>query len=198
MAPCTYSFPVATAEEFVLLSGILEGVGVTAYLGAAAFIADKFALTAGGSIVTIEARHSSLIRAARGQDPLPQPFDVPLGFNEVFSLASAFIKACPASNPPLPFKAFPGLALVDAPATIKSGDKIKLVPAAQVDPKDLNVAFITLTGPLFAQTVYNGGRFEVVVPAGVNGQSYAVLVKGHEKVCDDTTVAGPVIVEISN
>jgi len=36
------------------------------------------------------------------------------------------------------------------------------------------------------------------VPAGVNGQSYAVLVKGREKVSDETIVAGPAIIEISN
>jgi hypothetical protein len=40
-------------------------------------------------------------------------FSQPLDPNSVFSLASQFIVSCPPSNPPLPFSAFPSLA-VDA------------------------------------------------------------------------------------
>ncbi|KAG0638738.1 hypothetical protein HOY80DRAFT_1022984 [Tuber brumale] len=207
--PCIYSFPVTTPEEFVLVSGVLEGVGVTAYLGAAASIADKVLLTAGGSIVTVEARHSSLIRAAQNQNPVPQPFDVPLDFNQVFSLASQFIVSCPPENPPLPFKAFPTLSLVNnnvggGEYVIKAGSKISLAPGVKTQRDGLSVAFLTLAGPIFVDAVFVDGhedafgRFEVVVPAGVNGQSYAVLVNGKVKVSDETTVAGPVIVEISN
>jgi hypothetical protein len=201
--PCTYAFPVTTVEDFVLVSGVLEGVGVTAYLGAAASIVDKLTLTAAGSILTIEARHSSLIRAAQQQDPIPQAFDVPLGFNEVFSLASQFIVECPSDNPPLPFKAFPKLALAEGVWEIKTGSKIALVPGEKVESEGLSVAFITLAGPVFVDAVFDDaykecGRFEIVVPEGVKGQSYAVLVRGREKVSDETIVAGPVVIEIGN
>ncbi|RPA91837.1 hypothetical protein L873DRAFT_1818744 [Choiromyces venosus 120613-1] len=207
--PCTYSFPVTTPEEFVCVSGVLEGVGVTAYLGAAASIADKLTLTAAGSILTVEARHNSLIRAAQNQNPVPQPFDVPLDFNQVFSLASQFITSCPPENPPLPFKAFPTLSLAKSYVggsghTIKTGTKISLAPGIKTKRDGLSVAFLTVTGPIFVDAVFVDGHldafghFEVVVPAGVNGQSYAVLNNGREKVSDETIVAGPVIVEISN
>lgn len=71
---------------------------------------DKDYLTAAGSILTVEARHTSYIRASLSESPFPSPFDTPLDFNQVYSLASAFITG--GSSPvKLPFMAFPTLTL---------------------------------------------------------------------------------------
>ena len=88
---------------------------------------EKSYLTAAGSILTVEARHSSYIRANIDQVPFPQPFDTPLTLNEVYSLASQFIVSCPQSNPPLPVKAFPKLTLAaNTQMPVKTGDTVVL------------------------------------------------------------------------
>jgi hypothetical protein len=55
----------------------LEPTGVKAYDGAAREITDKLILAAAGSIVNIEARHASIIRALidPNANPAPKPFE---------------------------------------------------------------------------------------------------------------------------
>lgn len=107
----TFAFPSKDAKSFVQLASVLEGVGVSAYLGAAAAIANKSYLTAAGSILTVESRHSSYVRDALKQAPFPKPFDTPLDFNAVYSLAAGFITGFAPGTPALPFKAFPPLTI---------------------------------------------------------------------------------------
>lgn len=111
VAECKYEFGYKDVKTFLATASVLEGVGVSAYLGAAADIMSKTYLTAAGSILTVEARHSSYIRGGLKQVPFAQPFDAPLSINEVYSLASQFIVSCPKDNPALPVKAFPKLVL---------------------------------------------------------------------------------------
>ena len=59
-------------------------------------------------------------------------------------------------------------------------------------------AFITVTGPIFVDATPIDGGFSVVVPKGINGQSYVVLTGCSDAVNDETISAGPAIVEITN
>lgn len=196
VAECTYNFGYTDVKSFLATAAILEGVGVSAYLGAAASILEKTYLTAAGSILTVEARHAAYIRDRVGQEPFPQPFDNPLSLNAVFTLAAQFIVNCPADNPPLPVKAFPVLTASSKDATIKTGSKLLLVAKNFSATGHVFAAFITVTGPVFVEIKWAEGGYEVTVPKGVAGQSYVVLTKDSKTATDDTIVAGPAIVEV--
>ncbi|KAN0104199.1 hypothetical protein V8E51_009944 [Hyaloscypha variabilis] len=93
---------MTTPQEFVTLASVIEGVGVSAYLGAAADITSKAYLTAAGSILVTEALHQSAARGAVGEIPMANVFGTPMGLNAVYTIASGFITACPSSNVALP------------------------------------------------------------------------------------------------
>lgn len=200
MAACNYSFPATDVKSFLALGSILEGVGVSAYLGAAASIMNGTYLTAAGSILTVEARHSAYLRSYLGEAPAGQPFDNPLDFDEVYTLAAPFITSCPSSNGMLPVKAFPTLTAAST-GSVMSGAQVQLMTGSgfdtSMDTSGISAAFVTVTGPVFTPLMSSGGgMFTVTVPSGVSGQSYVVLTKGNTTVTDDTIVAGPAIVEV--
>jgi len=202
VAECTYAFGVTSVQSFLATASILEGVGVSAYLGAAASIASKSYLTAAGSILTVEARHSAYLRQGLRLSPFAQPFDDPLSLDEVYSLAAQFIVSCPSTNVPLPLKAFPILVASSTDVTIKAGSTIMLSTPGYVlttvggSNTPVYGAFITVTGPIFVLATMVTGGFTVTVPTGVYGQSYVVLTGCNTAVTDDTIAAGPAIVEI--
>lgn len=204
VAACKYDFGVKDVSGFVATASVLEGVGVSAYLGAAADIMSKTYLTYAGSILTVEARHSSYIRANLKEKPFAQPFDTPLSLDEVYSLASGFITSCPKSNAPLPVKAFPKLTLEPPKSgAVHAGDEITLLTPNYIlkganGHADIYAAFISVTGPTFVLAKPVHGGFKVKVPEGFAGQSYVVLTSCKDAVNDDTVAAGPAIIEISS
>jgi hypothetical protein len=173
---CKYAFGVTSVASFVATASILEGVGVSAYLGAAASISTKAYLTAAASILTVESRHNAYLRAALKASPFAQPFDAPLDFDEVYTLASAFITSCPANQPAflanLPLKAFTALS-VTGPSPFKTGSTVTLTLAKPYNEnKPLYAAWAAVTGSTFtAATCMGNGKYQVVVPAGFHGQS---------------------------
>ena len=172
---CTYAFGVTSVAQFVATASILEGVGTSAYLGAAKQIANKAYLTAAGSILTIEARHSSYLRASLAESPFPQAQEDPLTPDEVYTLAHSFIVSCPKSNPTFPVRAFPGLT-VTTTGSVASGQVINVetneyVLAPEDTKAKLHAAFITAAGPIWAmlKPAGDGVHFKVTVPSGVYG-----------------------------
>jgi hypothetical protein len=146
-------------------SDLTSSVGVGAYLGAASLISNKDYLTAAGSILTVEARHNTYILGANKGNPIPGAFDTPLGINEVWTIASQFIKSCPASNPALPVKAFPTLAVAGS-AAVTAGETIHV------------------------SGNWNDGTFAVVI-AGLN--TYPVPIVNNQFKFPETSVTGQVL-----
>jgi hypothetical protein len=110
-AACTYKFPHTDPKSFAALSVVLEGVGTSAYLGAAKYIQNKVRsaardrdsmltvltqdyLTVAGAILTPEARHDAWVGSAvNKEEAWNLPYDTPLGLSGVYSLACA--QLCP-------------------------------------------------------------------------------------------------------
>ncbi|RPB27860.1 hypothetical protein L211DRAFT_778559, partial [Terfezia boudieri ATCC MYA-4762] len=59
---CTDNFNIPDAAIMVATAKVLEAVGVSAYLGAAALAKISTILSAAASIVTVESRHQTFIR----------------------------------------------------------------------------------------------------------------------------------------
>ncbi|BFZ56146.1 hypothetical protein PYCC9005_003188 [Savitreella phatthalungensis] len=204
--PCTYNFPYTSPGGFVTLAKALEGVGVSAYLGAAQNITSKAYLTAAAAILTVEARHTAYVRAGLRLSPFPGPFDSPLDFNEVYTLAAQFITGCPAtgaaSSLNLPVKAFPTLSFASSTqATSGASQQFTLGNTANLqNTNGLSVAFISGLNVVYAPAAVSGKTVTVTIPtSGLDGQVYALLTTQStgSTVLDSNIVAGPAIVEIA-
>ncbi|KAG9030651.1 hypothetical protein FRB95_003666 [Tulasnella sp. JGI-2019a] len=189
---CNYNFPYHDPKSFAALSMVLEGVGVSAYLGAAQFIQDKTYLTAAGSILTTESRHAAWVASAVNQvSPWSGAFDIPLDFVQVYSLAALFITDCPSTNPEL-FKPFPTLEVENK--HYNAGDYITLkfnATSANGQPTFLAI-FSSDNMPEFIAIENNKAK----LPKDLEGTSYGVVTTSNSSVTDQNTVAGVAIFEL--
>lgn len=113
---------------------------------------------------------------------------VPLDLNEVFTLAASFIVSCPSTNPALPVTAFPSLTL----GTAKPGATVSVTfNATTPSTTPMFVAFFTGLSQEFAE-IKNG---MVTIPADLLGTVYAVVSTNGTMATDETTVAGPAILQ---
>lgn len=192
VAECTYDFGVTGVKSFVATSQLLEGVGVSAYLGAAQNITNTDYLTAAGSILTTESRHSAWVQSSvQKSDAYGAPYDTPTTFNQTYSLAAPLIKSCPKSNAPLPVVAFPAASI--SPAAPKVGQTVTVT--SEKLKSGQKVAFITGGGVTAFSDIKDG---KVKLPEAVGfGRTYGVIVPGSAKtVTDENTVAGPFAFDI--
>ena len=118
----------------------------------------------------------------------PNACQTPLDLNQVYTIASGFIKSCPASNKLPPVHAFPALSV---PANALPGKHVVLSFTASGD-KQLYAAFLTGTGTVFAKIDMSSKK--VKIPEGLEGSVYVIVTDDESKADDSTTVAGPALV----
>jgi len=196
VAACEYSFPYTDVKSFLTLASILEGVGVSAYLGAAGSIMEKPYLTAAGAILVTEALHQSFTRYSVGEVPMANDLATPLGFNAVYSLAAAFITSCPSTNAALPVMAYPGLT-VDTGTPAAVGVDLMFTTKAAL-PETFFVTYVSGLDIISVEPTMSGDLIMGVIPEGISGQSYAFITTANvTAITDAVVIAGPAIIEVT-
>lgn len=198
--PCQYNFGFTDAKSMVATAGVLENVGVSAYLGAAPIVADPKILSVAGSILTVEARHQSFIRAASGAVAIPQAFDTPLGPKAVFSLAAPFIQSCPQGSN-LALTAFPTLTMTTpppaAPQVLAAGTNLQVQSAASGQATFCGFTNANVPGGT-AFTQFNAAT-GCQLPQNLAGITYMTLTNAAPPsgaLADNIIVAGPMVLSL--
>ncbi|KAL1853294.1 hypothetical protein Plec18170_005290 [Paecilomyces lecythidis] len=199
VAACEYNFPFTDVSSFVSLASVLEGVGVSAYLGGAPVISSKDILAAAGAILVAEGLHQSVIRSALFEVASANIAGTAATPNSIFTIASAFIKSCPESNPPLPFKAFPTLQMAGDQKMAEAGQTATLTvdPSAQLGDQTF-VTFVSGLDTVSVQAEVAEGSVSAVIPPEAQGQTFVMLTnsKISGTVSDGAVVAGPAVMEV--
>ncbi|MCJ1450839.1 hypothetical protein MMC28_001173 [Mycoblastus sanguinarius] len=197
VAACKYDFPYTDAKSFVTLASVLEGVGVSAYLGGAALITSKDYLTVAGSILVTESLHTATQRFNLGEVAPANPYGTPLGLDDVYTLAAAFITSCPSTNAALPVMAFPTLTATQG------------IPAAPGIPFTFSAAgslpgtfFVTFVSGLDITSVtptMEGEMISAMIPDTAMGQTYVLITSmmTNTTVMDSMVLYGPAIIEVT-
>ncbi|KAK4335952.1 Ferritin/ribonucleotide reductase-like protein [Rhodosporidium toruloides NP11] [Rhodotorula toruloides] len=193
---CNYTFPYTDVPSFLGLSQVVEGVGVSAYLGAAGSINDTSYLTAAGSILTVEARHNAFIRYVNAYTPFPQPEDTPQSASNVVTIVTPFFTSCPSGSAPA-IQGHPALNVTSKNFTM--GAELKIAPtnasAVNTNNGQLYCGFASGLAAGFSNWS-NGACMIPTQNISSMGQTYVVLTTG-PSLDDKSTVAGPAIIDLS-
>jgi len=162
---CKFNFDSALVDVATMAATarVVEAVGVSAYLGGATLLTDPVLLAAAGSILTIEARHQTVLNILSGTgSAVPAAFDIGLTPNEVLALASPFISGCDVGIP------------ANTPLTVTNTGPV--APGTALTFKADSINGTIPEDKLFCQMLTGGAPFSIalpfsqcVVPQDING-----------------------------
>jgi hypothetical protein len=191
---CKFDFSSALGDVATMaaVARVVENVGVSAYAGAATLITDQTVLAAAASILTIEARHQSILNVLGGGTAIPSPFDMALSPSSVLALAGGFISGCDLGIP-----ANPALT-VTTKGPVSVGTKLTFTSAGidKAVGQQLSCQMLTGGAPF-------GLSFPIdkcVVPAGIDGPVYIYITNSSQPLqsqlknqCATCITAGPTL-----
>ncbi|KAJ3977415.1 ferritin-like domain-containing protein [Lentinula raphanica] len=163
---CSFNFDSALTDVATMAATarVVENLGVSAYLGAASLLTDPQLLEAAGSILTVEARHQTILNVLSGTGTaIPSAFDLALTPSEVLAVASPFFSGtCDLGLP-----ANPTLTVTNT-GTVSQGTSLTFSSTAinsSVDTSSLFCQMLVGGNPISISLPYS----QCVVPNTVNG-----------------------------
>jgi len=198
---CEFSFDsvLTDVSTMAAVARVVENTGVAAYLGGLNLMTDVVLLDAAATILTVEARHQTILNIASGSGTaIPAAFDIALTPSEVLAIASPFITSC---NADLGITANPTLTITNT-GTVSIGTLLTFS----------STAINSSTSGLFCQMLVGGNPFsiplaieECVVPSGINGPVAIFITSDNQPLLADVhdrassqLIAGPTIAFIDS
>ncbi|KAG1739849.1 ferritin-like domain-containing protein, partial [Suillus paluster] len=197
---CTFNVsPLLTdVTTMVAAARLVENVGVSAYLGALTLINDTVLSTAAATIMTVEARHQTILNLLSGATAIPQAFDVALNPSEILALTGGLISGCNLGIPAnVPLQ-------LNSSGPVQAGAKLNFTSAAlngTIPIEKLSCQF--LAGGL--SVAISQPLAECSVPPNVTGPMFAFVTNSSQPLANNirdaatgTIVAGPTMIFVDN
>ncbi|THH20269.1 hypothetical protein EW146_g1055 [Bondarzewia mesenterica] len=200
LTSCSFDFSSVLTDVTTMAATarLVENVGVSAYLGAAHLVTDPTILTAAASIMTVEARHQTMLNVLSGTgSAIPQAFDIFLSPSEVLAIAGGFISGCD-----LGITANPSLSITNT-GSVGAGTLLTFSSPAMNGSS---------TDGMFCQMIAGGFPFSLSlplsqcnVPANLTGPVAIFITSDNQPLnnnardqATDKIVAGPTMAFIDN